>query len=37
VGSQNLPVAGISVNSSNGQFNNRFHVFRFGLNYRFGS
>ena len=36
VGSQNLPVAGISVNSSAGQFNNRFHVFRFGLNYRFG-
>ena len=36
-GSQNLPVAGISINSSNAQFNNRFHVFRFGLNYRFGS
>ena len=36
-GSQNLPVAGITINSSNAQFNNRFHVFRFGLNYRFGS
>jgi outer membrane immunogenic protein len=36
-GSQNLVVAGNTINVWSAQFNNRFHVFRFGLNYRFGS
>jgi outer membrane immunogenic protein len=36
-GSQTLVVASVNFGDPTARFNNRFHVFRFGLNYRFGS